>query len=106
MRRWRIDEIPQFYNVLKGDMSIVGPRPERPYFSGQLEKVQHLYPLIWQVRPGITSWGQIKYGYASSIAEMLQRFRFDLLYLKNRNLLLDIRILYYTLLVLLKGQGR
>ena len=106
MRRWRLDEIPQFYNVLRGDMSIVGPRPERPFYSKQLESEHYLYPLIWQVRPGITSWGQIKFGYAASIPEMLQRFRFDLLYMQHRNLLLDIRILYYTCIVLLQGRGR
>ena len=106
MRRWRLDEIPQFYNVLKGDMSLVGPRPERPFYAEQLVAQNPRYPLLWQVRPGITSWGQIKFGYASSIDEMLRRFRYDLLYLENMSILLDLRIIYYTLIVLWQGKGR
>ncbi|MCL4134671.1 UNVERIFIED_CONTAM: hypothetical protein GTU68_015293 [Idotea baltica] len=106
MRKWRLDEIPQFLNVIKGDMSLVGPRPERAYFTNQLIEANHLYPYLWQVRPGITSWGQIKFGYASDINQMLQRFRFDLLYIENMGLLLDLRILYYTVIVLFQGKGR
>lgn len=106
MRRWRLDELPQFYNVLKGDMSLVGPRPERSYYADQLIALNPRYPLLWQVRPGITSWGQIKYGYASTIEEMLRRFRYDLLYLENMSILLDLRILSYTLIVLFQGRGR
>ncbi len=106
MRRWRFDELPQCINVLRGDMSLVGPRPERPYFAKQLIDIQPKYALIYQVRPGITSWGQIKYGYASSIDEMLQRFRYDLLYMEHMSLVLDIKILLYTVAVLFKGQGK
>ncbi len=106
MRRWRLDEIPQFRNVLKGEMSLVGPRPERPHYTHQLLEQNPRYSLLWQVRPGITSWGQIKFGYASNIEEMLKRFRYDLLYMENMSLPLDLRILYYTLIVLIQGKGR
>jgi len=106
MRRWRLDELPQCLNVLKGEMSLVGPRPERPFYADQLIALQPKYALIYQVRPGITSWGQIKFGYASTLDEMLQRFRFDLLYMEHMSLLLDFRILCYTIVVLFQGKGR
>ena len=106
LRKWRLDELPQLFNVLKGDMSLVGPRPERPFFADQLIDRQPKYALIYQVRPGITSWGQVKYGYAGTIEEILQRFRYDLLYMEHMSMILDLRILLYTLIVLIKGQGR
>lgn len=106
MRRWRLDELPQFLNVLRGEMSLVGPRPERAYYTRQLLELNPRYALLWQVRPGITSWGQIKFGYASNIKEMMKRFRYDLLYLENMSIPLDLRILYYTLIVLIQGKGR
>lgn len=106
MRKLRFDEFPQFFNVLKGEMSLVGPRPERQYFIDQIVKIEPQFLHLTKVRPGITSWGQVKYGYAENVDQMLQRMKFDLLYLKNRTLALDIKIMLYTVLIIVKAKGK
>ena len=106
MRKSRLDEIPQFFNVIKGEMSLVGPRPERQHYINLiLEQAPH-YKHIKKVKPGITSWGQVKYGYAENVDEMISRLKFDLLYVENMSLLLDFKILFYTIIIMLKGSGK
>lgn len=106
MRKYRLDEIPQFYNVLRGTMSIVGPRPERQFFIDKIVERAPEYLLLQKVKPGITSWGQVKYGYAENVDEMVERLRYDLLYLENMSLATDIKILVYTVLIILQGRGK
>lgn len=106
IRKVRIDEIPQFFSVLKGDMSLVGPRPERKYFIDKIVEIAPEYHLLHSIKPGITSWGQVKFGYAENVDEMVQRLKYDLLYLENLSLITDFKILIYTVLIVLQGRGK
>ncbi len=106
MRKTRLDEIPQFFSVLKGDMSLVGPRPERQFFIDQITQRAPHYRLLLKVKPGITSWGQVKYGYAENVDQMIERLKYDILYLENMSLAMDIKIMAYTLLTVMKGSGQ
>lgn len=106
MRKYRLDELPQFVNVLKGEMSLVGPRPERPYFIDQIVRKAPWYMLVLQVKPGITSWGMVKYGYASDIDQMIERNRFDLIYLANMSVAVDFKILIHTIKTVGAGEGK
>lgn len=105
LRKYRLDEIPQFWNVLKGDMSIVGPRPEREYYVNRIVKEAPYYNMIHQVRPGITSWGMVKFGYACNISDMVRRAQYDLVYLQNMSILVDCKIIIYTIKTVLSGAG-
>lgn len=106
MRKYRLDEIPQFWNVLRGDMSLVGPRPERQFFIEQIAQKDSRVYKLHKVRPGITSWGQVQYGYASNVEEMIERLQLDLTYIENLTLGLDIKIMIHTVLVILRGSGK
>ncbi|MAN50262.1 MAG: polyprenyl glycosylphosphotransferase [Flavobacteriales bacterium] len=106
MRKTRLDETPQFFNILKGDMSFVGPRPEREFYAKQILKIAPHYKHIYKVKPGITSWGMVKYGYAENIDEMMQRLKYDIIYIENMSLLIDLKIIIYTILIILKGKGK
>ena len=106
MRKVRLDELPQFWNVIKGDMSIVGPRPERQFFIDQIVKIAPHYRHLHRVRPGLTSLGQVKYGYAETVDQMVERLKFDILYIENMSLAMDFRVLLYTLKIIMEGRGK
>lgn len=105
MRKYRIDELPQFWNVLRGDMSLVGPRPERAYFIEQIVKKAPYYTLLHQVRPGLTSWGMVKFGYAKTVDEMVERARYDMVYLANMSISMDLKIIIHTVNTVFSGKG-
>jgi exopolysaccharide biosynthesis polyprenyl glycosylphosphotransferase len=106
MRHTHLDEIPQFFNVLKGEMSLVGPRPEREYYINKIVERAPYYRLLLFEKPGITSWGQISYGYAENVDEMIERLQYEIMYIENMSLLLDVKILFYTIIAVLKRNGK
>jgi len=105
LRKYRLDETPQFWNVLKGDMSLVGPRPEQRFYIEQIVQKAPYYYLLHNVRPGITSWGMVKYGYAETVDKMIERLYYDILYYENMSIVLDIKILLYTIQIVFTGKG-
>jgi exopolysaccharide biosynthesis polyprenyl glycosylphosphotransferase len=105
IRKLRIDELPQLWNVLKGDMSFVGPRPERPFFVEQLEKKIPYFRERFVVKPGITGWAQVSYGYAASEEDAIEKLNYDLFYIKNMSILLDLVIIFRTVKIVLFGTG-
>ena len=106
LRKYRLDELPQFWNILRGEMSIVGPRPERRYFINQIEEKAPYYCMIYKIRPGLTSWGPIRVGYTDTLDKMVRRLNYDIVYIENMSLRLDIRIMFYTLGVIFNGKGK
>ena len=106
MRKWRLDELPQLWNIIKGEMSLVGPRPERKYYIDQIVSQHPEYKYLYKVKPGLTSWGMVKYGYASSVDQMIQRMPYDLMYVENVSLPLDFTIMLYTIRIILSGKGK
>lgn len=106
LRKYRLDELPQMWNVLRGDMSLVGPRPERAYFIRQIEQKAPYYCLLYKIRPGLTSWGPIKVGYTDTVDKMVERLNYDITYMENMSLRLDLKIMFFTIGVIIDGKGK
>jgi polysaccharide biosynthesis protein PslA len=106
MRKWRLDELPQLWNIIKGEMSLVGPRPERKFYIDQIVQQRPEYKYLLKVKPGLTSWGMVKFGYASTIEEMIQRMPYDIMYIENVSIVLDLKIMFHSISIILSGKGK
>ena len=106
MRKWRLDELPQFWNIIKGEMSLVGPRPERKFYIEQIVQQRPEYKYLLKVKPGLTSWGMVKFGYASTVEEMIQRMPYDIMYIENVSVVLDLKIMLHSISIILSGKGK